>query len=121
MNAFFREVRKNEGTVTKLSAGAGLVVFIEFAGQEEGLTVDSVEVEDASKNPEGIILRDELKFREKMRRMQEFNLNYLHIERVYPDKWGANGAQFGVKKDYVVFSVRIACEFRAKQTPSGPP
>ena len=49
-------------------------------------------------------MRDELKFREKMRRMQEFNLNYLHIERVYPDKWGANGAQFGVKKDYVVFS-----------------
>ena len=119
MNAFFREVRKNEGTVTKLSAGAGLVVFIEFAGQEEGLTVDSVEVEDASKNPEGIILRDELKFREKMRRMQEFNLNYLHIERVYPDKWGANGAQFGVKKDYVVFSgadsVRVPSKANAER------
>ena len=46
MNAFLREVKRNEGTVMKVSAG-GLVVFIEFTEQEEGLTVDSVEVENA--------------------------------------------------------------------------
>jgi len=119
MNAFLQEVKKNEGAVVKLSAGAGLVVFIEFAGQEEGLTIDPVEVEDVLRNPEGTILRDELKFREKMRRMQEFNLNYLHIERVYPDKWGANGAQFGVKKDCVVFSgadcVRVPSKANAER------
>ena len=42
MNAFLREVKRNEGTVMKVSAGVGLVVFIEFTEQEEGLTVDSV-------------------------------------------------------------------------------
>ena len=119
MNAFLREVKRNEGTVMKVSAGIGLVVFIEFTEQEEGLTVDSVEVENALKNPEGVILRDELKFRENMRREQEFNLNYLHIERVNLNKWGANGAQFGVKKDYVVFSgadsVRVPSKSNAER------
>ena len=35
----------------------------------------------------GCHFADELKFRENMRREQEFNLNYLHIERVNLNKW----------------------------------
>ena len=104
INAFMKDVIKTEGNMKKLSSGAGLVIFIEFAEQDDGLTVDSIEVESEMTNPEHIIFRDEMKFRDKMRRSREFNLNYLHIERVYPDTWGANGAQFGVKNDYVVFS-----------------